>query len=214
MALFHPPFHPPLSHPCDTSLTPIHRRPWRTHRGRAGGDAGSRPRNVRGKGWRRRKAVIRNGRQGHPCLIRFRQSASPRVQRGCRGGQRLTGFSTDPRERPGSSTVRASHNNFSSEASHPSGPSGPKSSAAPTMRRSLKRSQTSGANSRAELSAHPPLPLAGEMSPQVTEGASVREFHSVRMPPSVRHVGHLPRKGGEGQQRTPPHAPGRAASSM
>jgi hypothetical protein len=78
-SLFAPLLHPPLPHPCHTHTTPAHRRLRRTHRGRAGGDAGSRTRNVRGKDRRRRKAVIRNGRRGHPCSIRFRQPASPRV---------------------------------------------------------------------------------------------------------------------------------------
>ena len=123
-----PHFFHPSPHPCDTPLTPAHRRLRRTYRSRAGGDAGSRTRNVRGMGRRRRKAVIRVLLQAE-CSIRFRQPASPRVQRGCRGGHRLTGCSYPP---PRSSRVRgnAGHSYpLSSEASHSSGPSEVKRSA-------------------------------------------------------------------------------------
>ncbi len=97
------PFHPPFPTHAILLRTPaVGRRGERI----AAGGRGCRSKacNVRGDGRRRRKAVIRNGRRSHPCLIRFRQPASPRVQRGCRGGHHLTGRSNPP---PRSSRVSA-----------------------------------------------------------------------------------------------------------
>jgi hypothetical protein len=88
-----------------------------------------------GEGRRLSVSCLRAG-----CLIRFRQPASPRVKRGCRGGQCLKGCSHPP---PRTSRVRATAGHlylFNSEASHSSGPSEVKTSAvARETRRNLRQ---------------------------------------------------------------------------
>ena len=117
----------------------------RTGAGREGMPVGL-PRNVRAR-WPEAEEDV--DPQGEPCLIRLRQPASPRVSRGYRGGHCLTEPDTSSREHPGFARMRASIIHLSSEASHPSGPSG-----------QVKRSADEVRKTSAAPSQHPGKPPA------------------------------------------------------